>query len=89
VEGIMATVRPEVTGRAIPLDPNFNREAWLDEVVTLTEGAYLRKVSVDTLKRLGKRGHIKILELSTKRRGITRREALKAANTASDFIEME
>jgi hypothetical protein len=75
----MATVRPEVTGRAIPLDSNFDRQAWLDEIVSLTEGAFLRKVSVDTLRRLGKRGDVKILELSVKRRGLTRREALKGA----------
>ena len=73
----MTSIRPEVTGRATPLDRDYER--WLDEIVPLTEGAYLRKVSVDTLKRLGKRGDVKILELSTKRRGITRREALKEA----------
>jgi hypothetical protein len=73
----MPIVRPEVTGKAIPFDPNFDREAWLDTIVTLTEGAYLRGVSVDTLKREAKEGNLKILELSAKRRGITRREALK------------
>ena len=35
--------------------PNFEtdreRERWLDEIVALEEGAYLRKVSIDTLKR--------------------------------------
>jgi hypothetical protein len=51
------------------------RERWLDEIVAL--GAYLRKVSVDTLKRAAKRGEVKIIELSQRRRGITRREALK------------
>jgi hypothetical protein len=53
------------------------RERWLDEIVALEEGAYLRKVSVDTLKRAAKRGEVKIIELSQRRRGITRREALK------------
>jgi hypothetical protein len=52
-------------------------ERWLDEIVTLAEGAALRKVSVDTLRREHKRGNIDILGLSAKRRGITRREALK------------
>jgi hypothetical protein len=56
-------------------------EKWLDEIVTLPEGAYLRKVSVDTLKREGKRGNVAILELSARRRGITRREALKKSST--------
>jgi hypothetical protein len=73
VEDIMA--RPEITGKALPSDLDYER--WLDEIVPLTEGAYLRKVSVDTIKREGKRGKLKILELSPHRRGITRREALK------------
>jgi len=66
--------RPEVTGKA-PADAEHER--WLDEIVGLPEGAFLRKVSVDTLKREAKRGTITIIELSAKRRGITRREALK------------
>lgn len=53
------------------------REKWLDEIVTLTEGAALRKVGLDTLRNEGKRGRIRILKLSERRRGITRREALK------------
>jgi hypothetical protein len=61
--------------------PNFEtdreRERWLDEIVTLEEGAHLRKVSLDTLKRDGKAGRTRILDLSERRRGITRREALK------------
>jgi hypothetical protein len=56
---------------------DLERERWLDEIVALPEGAYLRKVSVDTLKREAKRGNIKIIELSARRLGITRREALK------------
>lgn len=58
-----------------PLDP-VAYENWLDQVVYLPEAAMLRKVSVDTLKRLGKAGKIKIIELSERRREITRREAL-------------
>ena len=61
---------------AAPVDPAAY-EAWLDEIVHLPEGATLRKVSVDTLKREAKKGRIKIEELSERRRGITRREALK------------
>lgn len=68
----MSTERPPYH----PTDPAA-REAWLDEIVHLPEGAMLRKVSVDTLRRLGKEGRVKILDLSEKRRGITRREALK------------
>jgi hypothetical protein len=74
----MGTTRPEVTGKSpqeAALDSNYER--WLDEIVELPEGACLRKVSVDTLKREGKRGRVKIIKLSARRRGITRREALK------------
>ncbi len=58
-----------------PSDPDYQR--WLDEIVGLPEGAALRKVSVDTIKREAKRGNLEILELSARRRGITRRQALK------------
>jgi hypothetical protein len=52
-------------------------DKWLDEIITLPEAAVLRKVSVDTLRNMGRNGQIKILKLSPRRRGITRREALK------------
>jgi hypothetical protein len=55
-----------------------HHDRWLDEIVPLTEGASLRKISVDTLKREAKRGTLHIIELSKQRRGITRREALKS-----------
>jgi hypothetical protein len=74
------TTRPEITGKALlaaSFDPDYER--WLDEIVTLAEGAALRKVSVDTLRREHKRGNVDILDLSVKRRGITRREALNAS----------
>ncbi len=53
------------------------RERWLDEIVSLTEGASLRRISVDTLRKEGKKGNVKIIKLSERRRGITRREALR------------
>jgi hypothetical protein len=59
-----------------PTDPAA-REAWLDEIVRLPEGATLRNVSVDTLRREAKRGRVKLIDLSQRLRGITRREALK------------
>jgi hypothetical protein len=59
------------------LETNPEHERWLDEIVTLAEGAALRKTSVDTLMREHKRGNLEIIELSARRRGITRREALK------------
>ena len=55
-------------------DPDH--EKWLDEIVTLAEGAALRKVSVDTLRREARRGTVEILATSARRRGITRRQAL-------------
>jgi hypothetical protein len=55
-----------------------HHERWLDEIVPLTEGAALRKISVDTLKREAKLGNLNIIKLSVQRRGITRREALKS-----------
>jgi hypothetical protein len=60
------------------LETGPDRKEWLDQIVSLAEGAALRGVSVDTLKREHKRGILKILELSPHRRGITRREALKS-----------
>jgi hypothetical protein len=44
--------------RSIETDPNH--EKWLDEIVTLAEGAALRKVSVDTLRREARRGTVEI-----------------------------
>ena len=58
-------------------DARRAHDAWLDQIVGLPEGAALRKISVDTLRREGRRGRIKILWLSARRRGITRREALR------------
>lgn len=66
------------TSKPIPNPtPDAEHERWLDEIVPLPEGASLRKISVDTLKREGRRGKLKIIELSERRLGITRREALR------------
>jgi hypothetical protein len=51
-------------------------ERWLDEIVHLEEGARLRGVSIDTLKRESARGRVKLLNVSARRLGIRRREAL-------------
>ena len=53
------------------------REAWLNQIVSLQEGAALRGVSVDTLRSEGKRGRLKLIQLSERRKGIIRREALR------------
>jgi predicted site-specific integrase-resolvase len=57
------------------LDPE--RERWLDEIVSLTEAASLRKVSIDTLRSEIKKGRLNVIKLSERRRGMTRREALR------------
>ena len=56
------------------------REAWLDEIITLTEAAALRKVSLDTLRSEIKKKKLKAIRLSERKRGMTRREALKSSS---------
>jgi hypothetical protein len=51
-------------------------EQWLDEILELEEAARERKVSVPTLRRERRRGTIKFEQLSERRVGIRRREAL-------------
>jgi len=63
---------PRVRSRS---DPEY--QAWLDEILTLPEGAAIRRVSVDTIRREGKFGRLKLINLSPRRLGITRREAMK------------
>jgi hypothetical protein len=53
------------------------RERWLDEIVSLTEAAGLRKISIDTLRAEIRAGRLKEIKLSERRRGMTRREALR------------
>jgi len=60
-----------------PHRPSPERERWLDEIVNLTEAAALRKVSIDTLRGLVRRGRLKDIKLSERRRGMTRREAMR------------
>jgi predicted site-specific integrase-resolvase len=55
------------------------RERWLDEIVSLTEAASLRKVSIDTLRSEIKKGRLHVIKLSERRRGMTRREAIRDA----------
>lgn len=62
---------------AVKADPE--RERWLDEIVSLTEAASLRKISIDTLRSEINKGRLKVLKLSERRRGMTRREALRDA----------
>jgi hypothetical protein len=72
---LICAIHVESTMSTEKTDPEHER--WLDAIVSLPEAAFLRGISVDTLRREHKRGTLKILELSPHRRGVTRREALK------------
>ena len=54
------------------------REVWLDEIITLTEAAVLRKISVETLRALIRQGRLKAVQQSVRKRGMTRREAMRS-----------
>ena len=58
-----------------PVDP-LEYDLWLDGIVSLEEGAGLRSVSVDTLRRERDKGRVKFVQVSERRKGIRRREAL-------------
>jgi hypothetical protein len=49
---------------------------WLEVIVDLEEGAYLRGVSVTTLKREAAQGRLRLIRVSERWLGIRRREAL-------------
>jgi len=56
---------------------DLDREIWLDEVISLTEAAVLRKISVETMRSLIRQGRLKVVQQSRRKRGMTRREALR------------
>ena len=56
---------------------DLDREIWLDEVISLTEAAVLRKISVETIRSLIRQGRLKAVQQSRRKRGMTRREALR------------
>jgi len=56
---------------------DVDRDIWLDEVVSLTEAAVLRKISVETLRSLIRQGRLNAVQQSRRKRGMTRREALR------------
>jgi hypothetical protein len=58
-----------------PVDP-IEYQRWLDGLAPLQEGAQLRGVSVDTLKREHAKGRVKLERVSVRRWGIRRRVAL-------------
>jgi hypothetical protein len=59
---------------SVPSDPDYER--WLDGIASLQEGADLRGIHVDTLKREAARGKLTLLRVSNRRLGIRRRDAL-------------
>jgi hypothetical protein len=64
---------------ALPRNNDLEHERWLDEIISLTEAAALRKVSVETLRAEIRAGRLKQIKLSLKKRGMTRREALTSS----------
>jgi hypothetical protein len=58
-----------------PTDPTEHAR-WLDGIVRLAEGARLRGVHPDTLRREAARGRVKLLQVSERAVGIRRRDAL-------------
>lgn len=55
---------------------DYEHERWLDEIVSLTEAASLRKISLETLRAEIRKGRLRVVRLSERKRGMTRREAL-------------
>jgi len=60
-----------------PRKENPDREVWLDEIVSLTEAAALRKISVESLRILIRAGKLRAIQQTQRKRGMTRREALR------------
>jgi hypothetical protein len=61
-----------------PHKESLEQEQWLDEIISLTEAAALRKVSVETLRLLVRQGKLQAVHISERKRGMTRREALRS-----------
>jgi predicted site-specific integrase-resolvase len=57
---------------------DLEHELWLDEIIDLREAAALRKVNIDTLRSLIRKGLLKPIKLSERRIGMTRREATRS-----------
>jgi predicted site-specific integrase-resolvase len=54
-----------------------DQQHWLDAIISLQEAAELRGISIKTLRSEIRRGALKDMQVSKKRRGMTRREALR------------
>lgn len=54
-----------------------DHQQWLDAIISLAEVAKLRGICIRTLRSEILRGALKDIRISKKRRGMTRREALR------------
>jgi len=70
---------PEATGgqRMRNEADHLNHQRWLDAIISIAEATKLRGISVRTLRSEIRRGALKDIRISKKRRGMTRREALR------------
>jgi hypothetical protein len=65
-----------------PADP-IELERWLNGIVRLKEGAALRGVHPDTLRREAARGRLTLIRISERAIGIRRRDALMLGDDAA------
>ena len=54
-----------------------DHQRWLEGIISLDEAAKLRGIHIKTLRSEIRRGALKDIRISKKRRGMTRREALR------------
>ena len=54
-----------------------DHQQWLESIISLQEAAELRGINIKTLRSEIRRGALKDIRISKKRRGMTRREALR------------
>ena len=60
-------------------ETHLEHQRWLDAIISLDEAAKLRGINIKTLRSEIARGALNDLRISKKRRGMTRREALREA----------
>jgi hypothetical protein len=58
-------------------ETHLEHQHWLDAIISIAEAAKLRGISERTLRSEIARGALKDIKISKKRRGMTRREALR------------
>jgi hypothetical protein len=57
-----------------------------DRIASLREAAAIRGVSIDTLRRMGARGEIEILQLSPRRRGVRLSQVIPSPNSPHECV---